>query len=44
MTLEGFTELVHVAYDEGRERDVVFLANDYPELYAQYCVAEGITD
>ena len=44
MTLAEFTELVYVAYDEGRERDVVFLANDYPDLYEQYCVAEGLFD
>ena len=44
MNIEVFTELVHNAYDEGREKDVALLAFEYPELYEQYAVAEGLAD
>ena len=44
LTLAEFTELVYVAYDEGREKDVVLLADAYPELYAAYAEAEGLAD
>ena len=44
MTLEEFTELVYNAYDENREKDVALLAFEYPELYGQYALAEGLAD
>jgi len=42
MTLETFTELVNVYWDENREKEVALLAFEYPELYAEYCLVEGI--
>ena len=44
MNLETLTELIYNAYDENREKDVALLAFEYPELYAEYCVAEGLVD
>ena len=44
MTLEEFTALVYLAYDENREKDVVLLADEYPEFYLAYCVAAGLVD
>jgi hypothetical protein len=44
MNLETFTELVYLAYEENREKDVVLLADEYPELYAEYAEAEGLLD
>ena len=42
MTLEEFTELINIYWDENREKEAVLLAGEYPELYAEYCLAEGI--
>ena len=44
LTLAEFTALVYLAYDENREKDVVLLADAYPELYLAYCEAEGLLD
>ena len=44
MKIQEFTELVYNAYDEGREKDVVLLAQEYPELYTEYAIAEGLVD
>lgn len=44
MNIQEFTELVYNAYDEGREKDVVLLAQEYPELYTEYAIAEGLVD
>jgi hypothetical protein len=44
MNIEVFTELVYNAYDEGREKDVALLAFEFPELYEQYAIAEGLIE
>ena len=42
MTLETFTILMNVYWDENREKDAVLLAGEYPEFYTEYCLAEGV--
>ena len=42
MTLEQFTELINVYWDENREKEAILLAGEYPELYTEYCLIEGV--
>ena len=44
MNIEQFTQAVYDAYDEGDEKTVVLLAMEYPELYNEYAIAEGLID
>ncbi len=44
MTIQEFTEQMYLAFDEGREKDTMLLAFEYPELYVKYAVAEGLVD
>ena len=44
MTITEFTQAVYDAYDEGDEKTVVLLAQEYPELYTEYAIAEGLID
>jgi hypothetical protein len=44
MNLEQFTQAVYDAYDEGDEKTVALLAFEFPELYREYAIAEGLDD
>ena len=44
MTITEFTQAVYDAYDEGDEKTVALLAQEYPELYTEYAIAEGLID
>ena len=44
MNIQLFTETVYALYDEGDEKGVALLAHEFPELYEQYAVAEGLID
>jgi hypothetical protein len=44
MNLQVFTELIYEAYDEGREKDAALLAFEWPELYREYAVVEGLIE
>jgi hypothetical protein len=44
MTLEQFTDEVYAAYEDGDEKTVALLAHEFPELYREYAIAEGLTD
>ncbi len=44
MNITQFTEAVYALYDEGDEKGVVLLAQEYPELYEQYAIEEGLID
>jgi hypothetical protein len=44
MNIEQFTETVYEAYDSGDEKTVALLAFEFPELYREYAIAEGLDD
>jgi hypothetical protein len=44
MNIQLFTETVYALYDEGDEKGVALLAHEFPELYEQYAIAEGLID
>jgi hypothetical protein len=44
MNIQQFTEAVHTAYEDGDEKTVALLAHEFPELYREYAIAEGLID
>ena len=44
MNFQQFTEAVYEAYDNGDEKTVALLAFEFPELYGEYAIAEGLID
>jgi hypothetical protein len=44
MDITQFTEAVYQAYEDGDEKTVALLAFEFPELYQEYAIAEGLID
>lgn len=41
--LESFTE-VFVSFEDSSSKELIFFVDDYPELYRDYSIAEGLVD
>jgi hypothetical protein len=41
--LESFTE-VFVTFEDSGSKELIFFVDDYPELYREYSIAEGLID